>query len=202
MSWNFFRSLTLPCGCQIHGLSKKYPDYRNISRKGRATLIKFGVHLEGTLPDIHARALSCASIQSAMAYLWVEGCWGCPSHFRFSSNAFATALTMAVEDVWMGKNVVEDDWWVHMSRIKIKTGCQCSRSSCKLIASVSVSVRRSIRPPQKAEHFVSSTLWMNSMPSLNNRHWYFSWISFKCHLWRPFHLYFFSFLIFHLIFSN
>ena len=66
----------------IHGLSKKYRDYRNISRKGRATLIKFGVHLEGTLPDIHARALSCASTQSAMAYLRVEECWGCPSRFH------------------------------------------------------------------------------------------------------------------------
>jgi len=122
----------------VHGVSKKYRDYRNISRKGRATVIKFGVHLEGTLPDIHARALSCASTQSEMAYLRVEGCWGCPAHFRFSSNAFATALRLAVEDVWMGKNVVEDDWWVHMSRIQIKTGCQCFRSSRKFIASVSV----------------------------------------------------------------
>ena len=61
--------VTLLSLIDLHGLSKKYRDYRNISRKGRATLIKFGVHLEGTLPDIHARALSCASTQSAMAYL-------------------------------------------------------------------------------------------------------------------------------------
>jgi len=75
-----------------------------ISQKGTATLIKFGVDLEGTLPDIHARALSCASTQSEILGLQSRASHFSqmfPDHLRslrfpFSDEKYCSGLLLIV----------------------------------------------------------------------------------------------------------